>query len=342
MRSLIDFSEMIKKFPMFIYYINGAKNRIKNEDLKFIIEIVRLKSDCYHNKFITENDKNDFFKYLDVFIRKYCLAKKYYNQWQKFLIFNKPAKNQYDLEFNSISKETPNVIKIIDHRNRSLYLFTQRDMYKLIEANLFNSYVYDSIPNPLFLKNPYNNTRISKRNLIAIDRQLQKPPIVWELYKKSNYNIHLFRITNYNYLDKECISSYLGGLSDEDIEFYVMDILEVHKIRPNSYCIECLKNPSIYRTKKMLKVLTNWLRFLKFNTDFETSDLKTILIAIKKECTIHTDFSKAKNFLENISISKERLDENGVFIFNSPLNSSTQLIGKRFGLYSIHERRNLN
>ena len=153
---------------------------------KHLTPTIEDKYKCYqtiiNNIFMTEKDKNEFFKAFE-------LCQKHYLSLSRFvhiIKFHKlkPA-NQFDMYLNDFKK---NVCTII--QNNRKYLFTLFDLKEIINSNLSN--LDYGFVNSLSIKNPYNNIPFTQSNLYNI----------YFYFKFHHYNLpylfHLFFLSNFD------------------------------------------------------------------------------------------------------------------------------------------------
>ncbi len=345
----LDIDELKKNFPILTFYIEKYKNEFYNLDKNNIIStFTQFKNEFINNIFITQQTKIDIVKYLNNIVRQHYLENKYFNLWRNNLVKNKILNsepvNQYDLEFNHINLDDKTNIVYINFSNGRKYIFTQKDFTKIIENCLFHSWEYDYLADPIHIKNPYEHHIFTKEELKHIDSQLIKPPIVWSLFKDSNYEILTLK-ENYNhYLLKNCLPSFINSLENEDYIYYLEDIIIYLKIyRKNIICSECLNNPSIYRSRKIKKVIEKWLLSIKFEIEFSKETIDIFKNTFKKPCKIHDKstsiisypkpFILNNSFIFNIDSSIINFDfskdENNLFLFQSSIISYTNKLIKK-------------
>jgi hypothetical protein len=335
-----------------IPYFDIWKNQDNNRGLPFITKICRFKRNIISNNFINNEIKGLSFKYLDDIIRKVYLKYKYCKLWMFKILCKKPSMNSLDLEFNEINSNSSDIIVYIDSEERKKYLFSQKDFNKLVKTNLEHSYAYDAIPEPLPIRNPYTNKEILKHDLISINRGLKNPPLVWHMFKSCRYDINNFKSIHHGYLLNMCISSFIDGLENDDIIFYLHDMFEFFKIE--NYCKKCIDEARDIRTKMVRNTLIKWIAALKLAIPFMQEDMFFLIKLYIKPCIIHSPKRKIVTKYKqeiNIQFTGGPLDPNKLYIFKAvsddtkpkkvkPINIDTseryrKKLKKRFGIKSI-------
>jgi hypothetical protein len=253
--------------PIFKVWKAGQKKNVKS--LNYYI--LTFRKYLLGNNFISDTTRKELYEILDIVGYKAYLSYKYSKIWFINCIKNKPAVNDLDLELNSISDNTKNVIVYLDMVNRRKYLFSQRDFKKIIKSRLESSYVYDHIPEPLIITNPYTNREIGRLELMAIDEMLIDAPLIWKLYKDCYYDIERFRILHNTYLLSVSVVSYVDQMEDIDIVFYINDIFSSYGI--DNFCKECLNNNVGFNSKELKSILIQWLLDKKLLDVFTKSNL---------------------------------------------------------------------
>lgn len=331
----LDTKEFIKEFPLLEYYICYGFCSSQNQALS--IQLLTFRFLIVNNLFIDIDIKKKLITYQNRIVRTNYIENKFFNKWIRFLLNKKKAINTFDLEFNKI-EETSKNINFIDFRNKKRYVFTQKDFKNVIQNSLFYSWNYDYTPDPLPIRNPYDNHTFTKTELLELDKQINDPPLIWKLFKDSNYCIETLKITYNYYLLKNCINSYIANLENEDIIYYLESILLFFKNRANqnsnsnnniSYkdiCKKCFENQSFYRQKNVKDILYRWIQYLKFKIPFTNDNYIRLLKVFKNPCVIHTRIIKKKNRYRNIvqSIGKSNnlLCDKDIFVFTANKDKS--------------------
>ncbi len=313
-----------KRFPILEFYLTKWANKLQNlKNREICLTLLKFRKDFESNVFIEEEAKEQMIVYLENCIRRYYLENKYLTLWNlKHLHRRKPI-NLYDLQFDPIDVNDSTLIHYIHYKNRNKYIFTQKDFKQIITNSLFHSYLYDCLPDPIPIKNPYDNTLLTRNELLFIDKQLIDPPLVWVLYKESGFHIETFKVQFQYYLQKNCISSFLSTLENEDFEFYLDDIMEYFKVDRSEYCIKCLSTPSLYRKHSVLDGLYLWFCHLRFGKKFTSKDLERLLKLFKKPCSLHKKKEKKREIAVNkinftsTSTCEFTKDKEDIFVFQS-------------------------
>jgi len=247
--------------------------------------IVDFKRYIIGNKFINDKFRAEIFQKVDTVVRKAFLSYKYGKLWLVNFIKRKDAVNEFDLELNEIGENKKDLITYIDIRARRKYVFTQKDFRKLIQRHLENSYMYDHMPQPLSLKNPYTNKEFNTLDLIDIDEMLIDSPLIWKIYRNCKYNLEKFKIINYTYLTTCCASSYVDQLEQADIQFYIEDIFMFYNFI--NYCKRCVNEINQVRNNQLRNILINWFLYQKRLTMFTQTDLNKLCEMFKFNCKKH-------------------------------------------------------
>jgi hypothetical protein len=276
---MLNFFEDIKD-PIFLLW-NSQFRTVKSMNS----HIVDFKRYLINNKFIGENVKNESIKCVDEILRKAFLRYKYGKLWLVNCIKRTASVNGFDLELNEIDENKKDVIVYVDIGARRKYLFSQKDFRKLIITNLENSYIFDHLPQPLPIRNPYTNKEFSKLELIEIDSMLIDSPLIWNMYRDCKYNLERFKLINYNYLMIYSAGSYVDQLEKDDIVFYIEDIFMFYNFV--NYCELCLEDRGKLKNRKLKGILIDWFLFQKRLGIFTKDDLNTICEMFKMNCLKH-------------------------------------------------------
>jgi hypothetical protein len=303
--------------PIFKVWKRGQKGNIKT--LNYYITAFRKY--LVSNKFINETTRRELYELLDAVAYKANLSYKYGKIWFINCIKNKDSVNGFDLELNSISDNTKDVIVYLDMVNRRKYLFSQKDFKKIIKSRLENSYVYDHIPEPLIITNPYTNREIGRLELMAIDEMLIDSPLIWKLYKDCYYDIELFRTIHHTYLLNVSVVSYVDQMEDIDILFYINDIFLYYEIW--NYCKECLNTYVGFDKKELKGIIIQWLLSKKVLDVFTRSNLTKLCKMFSIPCQNKVVKPKKVFSLNTLDIqfTGGPLKEN--YVFKATLTSET-------------------
>ena len=286
--------------------------------------IVDFKRYLINNKFISEPVRNESIKCVDEMLRKAFLSYKYGKIWLVNCIKRTTSVNGFDLELNEIDENKKDVIVYVDVGARRKYLFSQKDFRKLIITNLENSYMYDHLPQPSPIKNPYTNKDFTKLELIEIDSMLIDSPLIWNMYRNCKYNLERFKLINFNYLLVCSAGSYVDQLEKDDIVFYIEDIFMFYNFV--NYCGLCLEDRGNLKNRKLRSILINWFLFQKRLGIFTKDDLGTICEMFKMNCLKHNkkDEANVKYFdssIINFEFTGGPITEN--FVFKAASNEET-------------------
>ena len=281
--------------PIFKVWKRGQRNNIKT--LNYYI--TGFRKYLVGNKFINDTTRRELYERLNAVAYKAYLSYKYGKLWFINCIKNKEAVNEFDLELNNISDSTKDVIVYLDMVNRRKYLFSQKDFKKIIKSRLENSYVYDHIPEPLVITNPYTNREIGRLELMAIDEMLIDSPLIWKLYKDSYYDMEHFRTIHNTYLLNVSVVSYVDQMEDIDIIFYINDIFLYYDI--GNYCKECINNNVGFDKKELKDIIIQWLLSKKLLDVFTRSSLA-------KLCKMFSIPCRNKVVKPNIIFSSNKID----------------------------------
>jgi hypothetical protein len=301
--------------PIFKVWRRGQGTNIKT--LNYYITAFRKY--LVSNKFINDTTKKELYEKLNTVAYKANLSYKYGKIWFINCIKNKDPVNGFDLELNSISDHTKDVIVYLDMVNRRKYLFSQKDFKKIIKSRLENSYVYDHIPEPLVITNPYTNREIGRLELMAIDEMLIDSPLIWKLYKDCYYDIEHFRIINNTYLLNVSVVSYVDQMEDIDILFYINDIFSYYDI--GNYCKECLNNYVGFDKKELKGIIIQWLLRKKLLDVFTRSNLAKLckMFSIPCQNKVYKPKTVFSSNTVDIEFTGGPLPKN--FVFNAKLTS---------------------
>ncbi len=325
------------KDPIFLIWKSNIKT-IKSMNS----HIVDFKRYLINNKFISENDRNRLFRLVDDLLRKAFLSYKYGKLWLINCIKRTTAINGFDLELNEIDENKKDVIVYLDIAARRKYLFSQKDFIKIIKSNLENSYMFDHLPQPLPIRNPYTNREFHKLDLIEIDRMLIDSPLIWKMYRDCKYNVERFKLTNYNYLTIFSVGSYVDQLEKEDIIFYIEDIFMYYNFV--KYCVKCVNDTKDVRNIKLRSILMNWFLYQKRLDVFTQEDLNTICEIFKINCIKHMqkDETTVKYFdssIINFEFTGGPIKDG--FVFNTPDSDDATRIQKTIHKKKIKKNRSV-
>jgi hypothetical protein len=308
------------KNPIFLFWKSQLKPGNTNRSITG--HIVDFKRYVIGNKFINETAREVIFLEIDILVRRAYLSYKYAKLWLIKYIHRKRPVNGFDLGLDEIDENIKNVITYVDIRARRKYLFSQKDFKKLIKSSLENSYMYDHLPQPLPLRNPYTNKEFHTTDLIDIDRILIDSPLIWKMFRDCKYNLERFKITNYTYLTICCTGSFVDQMDGSDITFYIEDIFMYYNVK--NYCTKCVQDISNIRNKKLRNILINWFLFQKHLGIFTQIDLISLCEIFKLDCLVHTkktkEYSHFRSDIMNFEFTGGPILTNYVFMGNREEN----------------------
>lgn len=252
-----------------IYIVWECKENNKKNKLMFFKDYI-LKN---HNYDILIN-------FIDKSIRYTYLLKKYSKKWVTYYINKKDPINIRDLEFNPINNDNY-YINYIDYVERKRYLFSENDFRKIVISCLHNSYEYDIDPDPINIKNPYNNHKLTKTELRMFNNSIRDMPISWIMFVDSDFDIFKLKSKYYINLLELCIPNYVDKLNDLDIIDYILDIFTYLN---ESYCNKCLISKRDIHSKSIKNALIEWIRYLKLDINMSNKVIENIKNKYKVDC----------------------------------------------------------
>lgn len=249
----------------------------KNSLLSSFIRILCLfKKYLYKNKntlLISDSLLNYFDQYINNKARYFNLISKYGRRWLSKYINKKEPINLYDLELNPINS-SKYYINYIDYKERKRYMFTINDFKKLSCSSLEHSCNYDLIPDPIPIKNPYNNKEFTVTELDIINKNLYDMPFIWNMFVECNYNIKTLKEKYHYHLLPLCIPSFVDQFNDIDSIEYIQDICEVFDI---NHCSKCLMTERVsLRCQEVKNSLIEWVKSTTFHTRMPKKNVDTI------------------------------------------------------------------
>ena len=245
-------------------YDNTDKN---NKIIKTLFVFFIAKETQVKNKFnfYFETLENTFLKnIIEEFIDCFCKIQKTYNGFNKLAQIFKYKKAKivvnYDVGLNEIKENDKNVITIL-HCN-SKYLFSINDLINIINAALVNNYQF--FPEPLSIKNPYNNIPFPKSTLYNIylfilHKTYLRPDLFFKFFL-CDFNLSIF-VKKYEILLREkSINNYVYK-SPSNLLFD--EITKMIKFF-NKYCAKYKLKNDIYIDKdfpkdKLIKIMQPYL-----------------------------------------------------------------------------------
>lgn len=320
---MFNFFEEVKN-PIFLLWITQIRT-IKSINS----HMMDFRRYLMNNKFISERVRNESLTCVEEVLRRAFLSYKYGKLWLEYCIKRKAAINDFDLELNEIDENKKDVIVYVDLRERRKYLFSQKDFRKLIMTNLEHSYIFDHMPQPLPIKNPYTNKEFNKFELIDIDNMLVDSQLIWKLYRDCKYNLERFKIVNYNYLLISSVGSYVDQLEKEDLVFFIEDIFIYYNY--TKYCTKCVSNTDNIRNRRLRGILMNWFLFHKKLAIFRQNDLNLLCEMFKIDCDKHNKKESTKHFkmdVINIEFTGGPIKDDFIFTASSNETNVKQIVKK--------------
>ena len=221
-----QFFSNYEKENVYIFKILFDQFLYHNYSIKKKYEFIK---NTLKNIFLSDETKD---KYIDIF----CKIQKIYFSFLKFkyAYFRKYCKffvnkDLYGMELDKYNKQ----VICIFHNNGN-YLFHIRDLNKIIYNNLTNG--HNMFPEPLPIKNPYNNMFFNKSTLYNIYFFLKYNTTfkidLYEKYFYENFNLCLF-LQKYEYILKEyVIINYLKDSSVDTLSSIIkLMLIEYNKLK---------------------------------------------------------------------------------------------------------------
>jgi hypothetical protein len=187
------------------------------ESYYFYYYFSKIYNNGLHNKFniLKELDENIFIsESLKLKIQYiFCKLQKTYYGFSRLAYLWKYKKANIqstdDFSLNPIDINKKNVFVLF--QNNSKFLFVSNDLINIVNTNLSNS--PDFFCYPLWIKNPYNNIKLTNCDLYNIYFFLKfkvcNVPLLLELFFKSNFDLKLFAYDNEAILRSFKIDDYV-------------------------------------------------------------------------------------------------------------------------------------
>lgn len=193
------------------FSMSPKENNVKKKYLFFFKTI--------KNIFLAERQKKHF-------INIFCKIQQIYLSFNRFAYIYKYKKSciivNHDMELTNITEKGENVFTLFQNKHR--YLFMIKDLIKIINNSLTNSYYF--FIEPLSSKNPYNNIILNKSALYNIYFFIPKCPEIFHKFFLTNFNISEFKI-QYSYLLREyTLNQYVENEPVDVLEDYVLDMID--------------------------------------------------------------------------------------------------------------------
>jgi hypothetical protein len=254
---------------------------------KPISEVFRIITrDIENNQFLTVIDKQYSKQWLAESQRRIYLQTRYGFRWLDKARKRREYLNQYDLALAEIPRNASGNIYLFSHREGRFWVFTQKDMHKIIDMNLAHSDMYTPRPEPLPLKNPYTNIPFTMEELRVIDRQLHYKPLIWRIYKESGYDIAEMLKNHPRYLNLLCIPDYVHHMDEQEWWYNLEDAFEILQV--HTICRTCI-NEAIERHDPIYQsTMIQWIKHLYLSVYPTLLPLKLAFQRVySKTCPIH-------------------------------------------------------
>jgi hypothetical protein len=245
-------------------YYNSDKNNkiIKLLFASFISKEIKIKNKIY---FYFETIQNTFLKsIIEEFIECFCKIQKTYNGFNKLAQLFKYKKAQivvnHDIGLNEIKENDKNIILIVQCKTK--YLFSINDLINIINTSLTNNYQF--FPEPLSIKNPYNNIPFSKSclyniYLFILHKTYIRPDLFFKFFS-CDFNLSIF-VKKYEILLRETSINNYVYKSPSNLLFD--EITQMIKYF-NKYCKKTKLDNNIYidvdfPKDKLIKIMQPYL-----------------------------------------------------------------------------------
>lgn len=186
--------------------------------------------DINKNIFIDEETKERIFN-------TFCMIQRHKNALNRFLHIYKiktyKVHNKEDMYLNPIVENNKNTVVIIQQGKK--YLFVIKDLMNILSMAIGNCSHF--FPNPLTIKNPYNNVPFSKSALYNIYFSIKRSDYIMPIL------FHHFFITNF---DMKC---YMVKYEDVIIEEYIKKYVysnDIHDLYLRILIMFCHSNITIH------------------------------------------------------------------------------------------------
>jgi len=176
-----------------------------------------------NNPFLCEKNRTEI---LDVF----CRVQKLNYSFQRFAYLYKLKKADFqiveDIYLNPISATHKNTMVL--YQNNKKYLFVISDLINIINTAISHcDYFY---PEPLVIKNPYNNIPLSKSILYNIyffikDRDF-KLPLLFHFYFLCDFSIDLYKRKYEKNIIEEYIKRFVKNSSDDILSSHILNMID--------------------------------------------------------------------------------------------------------------------
>ena len=217
------------------------------------------------NIFFTEEQK-------ETILLSFCKAQQIYRAFCRFAFLYKYKKAvtqvSYDLALNPIDTNKNNHIVLLE--NNFKYLFTINDIINLIETAITHSPCF--FVDPIYPKNPYNNTQISRAALYNIYFKMKNSyrvmSTLFHLFFLCDFNIKKFALEHESMIRSHAIKEYVFKSHAVTLYLPIIDMLE-----SNSYT-DLLEIHDDFPKDQLADVFREYL-YLSFIIDYGKDTLKS-------------------------------------------------------------------
>lgn len=225
---------------LFILITNKIISQSKSPIILELIELINLSKICnvshtiteykfnyfrfiYENIFISETIKDH---HLDIFQKSQKIYHIFYKLARIYRLNKSKQYNDCDLSMMPLKLNSKNTIGL--YQNQFIYLFSKRDLIKLLNASLSHSPYFFS--EPLNIKNPYNNIEFTKAHLYNIygfikEGDMKISDIIHAFYN-SNFDINLILRHHKPIIRNYAIKSYVKNSINNDLREIILDMLD--------------------------------------------------------------------------------------------------------------------
>uniref|UniRef100_A0A6C0JX96 Uncharacterized protein n=1 Tax=viral metagenome TaxID=1070528 RepID=A0A6C0JX96_9ZZZZ len=218
------------KYKDFLFYLANAQlfyntSSNQNNSEQNIYTIVSAKYNFLKKNIHTfmENINNDFIDLFRDAQKHYIAFAKFANIW-KYKRF--PVQIDHDLYMTPLVRTNRSVFSLL--QQGKIYLFTAPNLVNIACASLSNAPNF--FPDPLVIKNPYNNIALSKSDLYNIYFFLKQSPIImptlFHNYFLLDFDLRKFSDENENVIKNVAFKSYIRNASAPSLYYPAIQMLK--------------------------------------------------------------------------------------------------------------------